>query len=249
MKLPQDLFSNAAGMGTVATGVVQVTTVNASTTTEADLPRANSTVNWFDGPVEDQSEVGESSQSPTYHTVTHISADPIPKENVVQRVRGGYGRWRAKFNHMDPIKLAYLRTSFVFAVSVFVTWTPSSINRVHDFLHGEASFGLNLASAVVLPLQGVWNAVIFFSTSWTSLTEEVRVKIDCSKGIPLGQQEAAAVRNERQRDVELQRRAARFRNDGDSDFSATSTMATATTGKEPCSSTMRVIRDGSLSSL
>ncbi|CAK7566159.1 MAG: hypothetical protein SEPTF4163_004095 [Sporothrix epigloea] len=74
---------------------------------------------------------------------------------------------------MDPVKLAYLRTSFVFAISVLVTWAPSSINRVYTLVHpARNSYGLNIASAAVLPLQGVWNAVIYFSTSWNLLRQE-----------------------------------------------------------------------------
>jgi hypothetical protein len=39
----------------------------------------------------------------------------------------------------------------------------------------QANYPLNLASAIVLPLQGVWNAVIFFPTSWKVLREEVNL--------------------------------------------------------------------------
>ncbi|KAL8282871.1 hypothetical protein RB597_010226 [Gaeumannomyces tritici] len=80
---------------------------------------------------------------------------------------------KAKLRHLDPVKLAYLRTSFVFAISVLVTWTPSSINRVYNLIYPDkVSYPLNLASAAVLPLQGVWNAVIYFSTSWKVLRQE-----------------------------------------------------------------------------
>ncbi|OAA53922.1 g-protein coupled receptor [Niveomyces insectorum RCEF 264] len=90
------------------------------------------------------------------------------------RARGAWHRVASKFRHMDPIKLAYLRTSFVFAISVLVTWTPSSINRVYTLVHPtQTSYGLNIASAAVLPLQGVWNAVIYFTTSWTLLRDEI----------------------------------------------------------------------------
>ncbi|KAL2021364.1 hypothetical protein VTK56DRAFT_7229 [Thermocarpiscus australiensis] len=84
--------------------------------------------------------------------------------------------WREfthKLHKLDPVKLAYLRTPFVFAISVLVTWTPSSINRVYSLLYpSRTSYALNLASAIVLPLQGLWNAVIFAATSWKVLQEE-----------------------------------------------------------------------------
>ncbi|KAL0475101.1 hypothetical protein QR685DRAFT_567955 [Neurospora intermedia] len=89
-------------------------------------------------------------------------------------LRRPFRKFWAKLHRLDPIKLAYLRTSFVFAISILVTWTPSSINRVHSLLYPkDTSYPLNLASAVVLPLQGVWNAVIFAATTWVVLKEEV----------------------------------------------------------------------------
>ncbi|KAH8890440.1 hypothetical protein GQ53DRAFT_591127, partial [Thozetella sp. PMI_491] len=81
-------------------------------------------------------------------------------------IRRPWVRFIGKLRHLDPVKLAYLRTSFVFAISVLVTWTPSSINRVYTLVNPQgANYGLNLASAIVLPLQGVWNCVIFCATS------------------------------------------------------------------------------------
>lgn len=90
------------------------------------------------------------------------------------RMSAGARRFGSRLRHMDPVKLAYLRTSFVFAISILVTWTPSSINRVYTLIYpDEASYGLNIAAAVVLPLQGVWNAVIYFTTSWKIFQEEM----------------------------------------------------------------------------
>jgi hypothetical protein len=74
-----------------------------------------------------------------------------------------------KFVVEDPIKRAYLRTSVLFALSVLVTWIPSSMNRIHSWLTGESPYEYHVATAAVLPLQGLWNAVIFFVTSGTAL--------------------------------------------------------------------------------
>ena len=73
----------------------------------------------------------------------------------------------------DPVKAAYLRTSLLFGLSVVVTWIPSSVNRIRGLSHSDTPFGYNVATATVLPLQGVWNAVIFFVTSWRVLRAEV----------------------------------------------------------------------------
>ncbi|KAK3352849.1 hypothetical protein B0T25DRAFT_195271 [Lasiosphaeria hispida] len=78
-----------------------------------------------------------------------------------------------RFALEDPVKRAYLRTATLFALSVLVTWVPSSIHRVHGVVYGTPPYGYNVATAAVLPLQGVWNAIIFFITSWTVLRESV----------------------------------------------------------------------------
>src|SRR3569833_99400 len=101
------------------------------------------------------------------------SHDGRSRLSVVSHLRTTYARFLARLRTTDPVKLAYLRTSFVFAISVLVTWTPSSINRVYTLIHpDEVSYALNVASAAVLPLQGVWNAVIYFTTSARILREE-----------------------------------------------------------------------------
>jgi hypothetical protein len=103
------------------------------------------------------------------------TSDGTPVRGARARASRAWRRFRSKLHHMDPVKLAYLRTSFVFAISVLVTWTPSSINRVYTLRNPtQVSFALNVASAAVLPLQGVWNAVIYFTTSWKILRGEVR---------------------------------------------------------------------------
>ncbi|KAK8027266.1 g-protein coupled receptor [Apiospora marii] len=240
------LFSNAAIMGSIATTeVTQTTSVQRTNPNSSGQPRSHTAINWFDGPAEepDQARLDltpeqSTSQSP-YHTVTRITADPVPKKSVWAHLRKAYTRWCSKFNNMDPVKLAYLRTSFVFAISVLVTWTPSSINRIHDLVNPyEVSFGINLAAGIVLPLQGVWNSVIFFSTSSTALKEEIQTLRDRVKGLPRGHLAASAVRDERERDraVELERRVNRVRSKDDS-------------GSEVTGSTMRVLRDTSLTSL
>lgn len=94
--------------------------------------------------------------------------------NIFRRLSNVPWKIGDKYSNMDPVKRAYLRTSFVFAISILVTWTPSSVNRVYTAIHPDSSsWRLNMAAAVVLPLQGVWNAVIYFTTSWKLLREEL----------------------------------------------------------------------------
>ncbi|KAK4171632.1 putative G-protein coupled receptor [Triangularia setosa] len=128
-------------------------------------------------------------QSNPFKTISSVSSAPrsrsasaanAQKKNrlraKLEHIGQVWKKFRYKLVNLDPIKLAYLRTSFVFAISVLVTWTPSSINRVYALIYpATTSYSLNLASAVVLPLQGLWNAVIFAATSWVVLAEEFRI--------------------------------------------------------------------------
>ncbi|KAM3508063.1 hypothetical protein MY10362_001409 [Beauveria mimosiformis] len=79
-----------------------------------------------------------------------------------------------QFTVADPVKRAYLRTSFLFAVSVLVTWIPSSMNRIHSWIAGQSPYEFHVATASVLPLQGLWNSIIFFVTSWNVLQRHRR---------------------------------------------------------------------------
>jgi hypothetical protein len=71
----------------------------------------------------------------------------------------------SKYRLEDPVKRVYLRATFLFTFSVVVSWTPATINRFHSFKYGYSSFPYQIATVSLLPLQGVWNAIIFFVTS------------------------------------------------------------------------------------
>lgn len=66
---------------------------------------------------------------------------------------------------IDKVKWAYTKVALLFAISILITWVPASINRVYGLIHPNPSFALNVGSALVLPLQGFWNTVIYFTTS------------------------------------------------------------------------------------
>lgn len=61
----------------------------------------------------------------------------------------------------------------MFALSVLVTWIPSSVNRIRGMFYSDSPYAYNVGTATVLPLQGVWNAVIFFIMSWRILRESI----------------------------------------------------------------------------
>ncbi|KAK3318095.1 hypothetical protein B0H66DRAFT_602697 [Apodospora peruviana] len=94
-------------------------------------------------------------------------------------VRRVFGRFIVE----DPVKRAYLRTAVLFALSVFVTWIPSSINRIRGLIYPDSPYPYNVATAAVLPLQGLWNGVIFFVTSWKMLRQSARDMFTPGKGV------------------------------------------------------------------
>jgi hypothetical protein len=53
---------------------------------------------------------------------------------------------------------------------------PSTVNRVYSLVHPDHPlYVLNLISALVLPLQGFWNAMIYIATSWSQCGIAVQV--------------------------------------------------------------------------
>lgn len=105
-----------------------------------------------------------------YSAVTTSAPQEIaPRPSLFRRLISAAQDIGSKFHISDPIKRAYLRTSFLFAISVLVTWIPSSLNRIHGWLDGGSPYEFHVATAAVLPLQGLWNGIIFFVTSWHGL--------------------------------------------------------------------------------
>ena len=95
------------------------------------------------------------------YTIT-ISA----KNGKTKKASGTF--WPKRPTSMDKVKWAYFKVAMLFAVSILITWVPASINRVHGLTNpDDPSYVLNIGSAIVLPLQGFWNTVIYFTTSLT----------------------------------------------------------------------------------
>ena len=166
--VPEDGF-----YGTITT---EVQVVHSTLPGADDMPaepnnKALNTMVSFDKDVPETTE-GKPMSGQHFYSVTSVSPERHSKRRRRRSGRSGVGRVRNvanKFAVADHIKRAYLRTSFLFALSVLVTWIPSSMNRIHSWLTGESPFEYHVATAAVLPLQGLWNAVIFFVTSKNAL--------------------------------------------------------------------------------
>ncbi|KAL6705891.1 hypothetical protein ACN47E_006351 [Coniothyrium glycines] len=87
-------------------------------------------------------------------------AIPTPRSSAGQPLT------RTRNTEGNAAALAYLKVAFLMFLALFVVWVPSTVNRLYQFIHkDQQNFGLNVISAVVLPLQGAWNAIIYIFTT------------------------------------------------------------------------------------
>jgi hypothetical protein len=102
------------------------------------------------------------------------ASEKKPRRKYHDITRSWYSTFKRRLNRIDHVKLAYTRCAILFAISILVTWVPSSANRVYTLCHTDPSYALSFAAAAVLPLQGFWNTTIFFWTSWGIIKTEYR---------------------------------------------------------------------------
>ncbi|KAI0006946.1 hypothetical protein F4779DRAFT_594368 [Xylariaceae sp. FL0662B] len=121
------------------------------------------------------------------YTVT-ISAKPDEREPHVtveddarpKTARGMTQKRRANFE-ANNATWSYSKCAILFFTALLVTWIPSSANRIYSVVHTEeTSVALEVMSALVLPLQGFWNALIYITTSWEAVKKFLRRSPDTS---------------------------------------------------------------------
>jgi hypothetical protein len=96
-----------------------------------------------------------------------MTASPPPRSPRTSSAGSTTWEDRKWSSAMSKGEWSYYKCAMLFFVAVVVTWVPSSANRVYSLVFPDkVSFGLSLASGLVLPLQGFWNTVIYMATSW-----------------------------------------------------------------------------------
>jgi len=91
-----------------------------------------------------------------------VNARGIPQDSSSSRRREGLSSGKAAWS--------YAKVSLLFFAALLIVWVPSTINRIYSIAHPEGvNFGLSVIAAAVLPMQGIWNAVIYAATSWRQL--------------------------------------------------------------------------------
>lgn len=92
-----------------------------------------------------------------------VDARPVTALRTVQSRTRRRRSWE-----VNNAALSYTKCALLFFTAMFITWIPSSANRVYSVFHdGESIEGLEYAAGFVLPLQGFWNCLIYIMTSWS----------------------------------------------------------------------------------
>ncbi|KAI1098242.1 family A G protein-coupled receptor-like protein [Jackrogersella minutella] len=100
--------------------------------------------------------------------ITH-HPPPVPQTPSTARAQAKNQKRRANFEASNAA-WSYSKCALLFFTALLVTWIPSSANRVYSLVNtNQAEASLEIMSAIVLPLQGFWNMLIYMATSWEAV--------------------------------------------------------------------------------
>lgn len=113
--------------------------------------------------------------------VVHHEASPYRSKRSHSVVISG-GRKSAESVQTDAA-VAYAKIAFLFFLSLIITWGVPSINRIHQTAFPTRSnFALNFLSCLVLPLQGLWNGIIYACASGSATKAAWRSSLESAEG-------------------------------------------------------------------
>lgn len=96
----------------------------------------------------------------------NASQNNLPQTPMTGRFRSKTQKRRANYE-ANNAAWSYSKCAILFFTALLITWIPSSANRVYGLVKAkDVSATLEIMSAIVLPLQGFWNCLIYVSTSW-----------------------------------------------------------------------------------
>jgi hypothetical protein len=103
-------------------------------------------------------------------TITTLPSTPTPSLRQAPTTNMPYyrhSRNRSFESKTNRGAKTYAQVAFLLFLVMLSVWVPSTANRVYGVIHhkhNQVNFALNMAAAVVLPLQGFFNALIFIFT-------------------------------------------------------------------------------------
>ncbi|KAI2471878.1 family A G protein-coupled receptor-like protein [Annulohypoxylon bovei var. microspora] len=93
----------------------------------------------------------------------------VPPTPLTARAQAKSQKRRANFE-ANNAAWSYSKCALLFFTALLVTWIPSSANRVYSLVNtNQVEASLEIMSAIVLPLQGFWNMLIYIATSWEAV--------------------------------------------------------------------------------
>ncbi|KAL9043438.1 MAG: hypothetical protein Q9214_003378 [Letrouitia sp. 1 TL-2023] len=114
-------------------------------------------------------------------------------------------RTAAMNESMNPGAWLYARVAFLFFLGMLIIWIPSSVNRAYALVHPDrVNFGLNYVSALVLPMQGLINVIVYVITSQTA-TRNLCYSIWSLRSFPSGGRNRKSSADSSTLDVKLER--------------------------------------------
>ncbi|ORY09186.1 hypothetical protein BCR34DRAFT_602979 [Clohesyomyces aquaticus] len=114
-----------------------------------------------------QEQVPNSTYTVTVSAETNIVDEEVAQPSFTSTGPTGPPTRRSPAMEGNTAAWGYFKVAFLMFAALFIVWVPSTVNRVQQFVDKDHPiFALNLASALVLPLQGFWNAMVYMSTTW-----------------------------------------------------------------------------------
>ncbi|KAI1371533.1 family A G protein-coupled receptor-like protein [Hypoxylon crocopeplum] len=125
------------------------------------------------------SDANNNGRSQQVDTTLPIQSN-VPPTPSTARARAKTQKRRANYE-ANNAAWSYSKCAILFFTALLVTWIPSSANRVYSIVNtNQALASLEIMSAIVLPLQGFWNMLIYMATSWEAVKitfSDVRARV------------------------------------------------------------------------
>ncbi|KAJ9207912.1 hypothetical protein DTO164E3_198 [Paecilomyces variotii] len=121
-------------------------------------------------------------------TGPHMEKEEIPMQPLPPVPQTGNVNFRRQVAAVESNKAAwaYTKCAMLFFIALVITWVPSSLNRLYTLVYPDGeSMGLDYASAIVLPLQGLWNGLIYVAVSWPSVKTVIANVRQASRPYPI----------------------------------------------------------------
>ncbi|KAM0351669.1 hypothetical protein ACHAPU_002679 [Fusarium lateritium] len=151
-------FSNSNDLNTSSQAPPNTDPTGIAKTTSVTITTSDSTLPGFDQPFRPAIR-----PEPVHSADIYAGpAPPVANSSEQPNIKAQHGHRRSP---TDEAAVSYAKVALLFFTAMLITWIPASANRLYILINGQASVKLGYLSAFVLPLQGFWNAWIYYYTS------------------------------------------------------------------------------------